>query len=134
MHDIPQTTADLRNFGLVFGGLLIGFFGLLLPWIWDYQWPVWPWPVGLAFAGLAWIRPSLLRWPYLAWMRLGLALGWVNSRIILSLLFFVIVTPIGLVMRLLGKDPMHRKLQAGLNSYRVDSEIPADRHSLERPF
>jgi hypothetical protein len=52
------------------------------------------------------IAPSLLRPVYRAWMRLGEALAWVNTRIILTLIFFLVVTPIGLVMRLFGRSPI----------------------------
>ncbi len=53
--------------------------------------------------------PSLLRIPNRIWWRLAQALGWLNSRILLSVFFFVVLTPAGLVMRLAGKNPLKPK-------------------------
>lgn len=55
------------------------------------------------------LRPSWLRWPSAVWWRLARALGWINERILLSVVFVAIVTPVGLVMRLTGWDPMRRR-------------------------
>jgi hypothetical protein len=52
-------------------------------------------------------------------MLIGHVLGWINTRIILGFVFYVVVTPIGLYRRLLGKDPMGRQLRPELDSYRV---------------
>jgi len=124
---------DLRSFGLVMAAALILIFGLLLPWIFDHAIPKWPWLGAGVFASLALIWPGVLAPVYKAWMKFGHVAGWINTRIILGLVFFLIVLPIGLLMRLSGKDPMARKLSAEPASYRV----PSHRHdpkSLERPF
>ena len=63
--------------------------------------------VGLLVPALA--RPSLLRLPSALWWRLAQAMGWVNSRVLLSVVFIGIVTPVSLVMRLGGWDPMRRR-------------------------
>lgn len=75
-------------------------------------WPLWPVPVPnfywLTGAGIwlvaALIYPRALAPLYKAWMALGHVLGWINARIILGFVFFFVVMPIGLVMRLFGKD------------------------------
>jgi len=54
---------------------------------------------------------------YRIWMTLARALAWVNTRIILFLLFYVVLTPVGMVMRLLGRDPLKRKLDRSCSSY-----------------
>jgi hypothetical protein len=53
-------------------------------------------------------------------MAMGHILGWVNTRIILGILFYVEVTPIGVIRRMLGKDPMGKKIEANLKSYRIN--------------
>lgn len=53
---------------------------------------------------------------YKAWMRFAHALGWVNTRIILSFVYFLIFTPLALIFRLMGKDPMDRRSEA-MDSY-----------------
>ncbi|HSE96487.1 MAG TPA: SxtJ family membrane protein [Methylomirabilota bacterium] len=68
--------------------------------------------------GAALVAPAILRWPRRGWMRLAHALGWVNTRILLSVVFFLIVTPVGVVLRLCGWDPLGRRpAGAGWTSY-----------------
>jgi hypothetical protein len=52
-------------------------------------------------------------------MATGQALGWVNTRIILGVVFYGLLTPMGLAMRILGKDPLHRQFDPNSDSYRV---------------
>jgi hypothetical protein len=70
----------------------------------------WVWVTLLAIAAVlllaAAVAPALLRPVYRVWMRVGEALGWINTRILLTLVFFLVVAPIGLVMRLLGRSPI----------------------------
>ena len=135
MQTLPKhiETPELRKFGLLFGVLISVFGGFLIPWLWGLGWPLWPWLCGAIFAGTAVFAPRILELPYRGWMRIGHAMGWINSRIILSFLFFAVVTPIALLFKLLGKDPLQRKLDPTCQSYRDTSE-PHDRESLERPF
>jgi hypothetical protein len=82
--------------------------------------PVRAWLLGLGAILIvpALVFPAVLRGPYRAWMAVGRLLGWINSRIILSVFFFAILTPIGLLFRLLGKDPMRRRYDPEAVSYR----------------
>jgi hypothetical protein len=52
-------------------------------------------------------------------MLVGHVLGWINTRIILGLVFYVVVTPMGIIRRMLGKDPMGRRTRPELDTYRV---------------
>jgi hypothetical protein len=63
--------------------------------------------VVLLLGGL--LAPRLLKWPSALWWRFSRALGYVNARVLLSILFFLVLTPIGLAWRLLGKDPLARR-------------------------
>jgi polyferredoxin len=109
---------QLRSFGLTVGAVfaLIGI------------WPavvrggdphIWAGVVSVLLILPALIWPATLLWLYKAWMALGNVLGWINTRIILGAVFYLVVTPIGAVRRLLGKDPMGKKLQSDVDSYRV---------------
>jgi len=124
---------DLRNFGLVFAGGLSVFFGLLLPWLFEKPWPVWPWVGAGLFAGTGILLPAVLRPVFYVWMKLGHALGWINTRIILGVVFFVLFAPVALLLRVLGKDPMHRELDGDAQTYRVVSE-KLSRERMEKPF
>jgi len=126
-----MTNKELRKFGLVTGGMLILFFDLLIPWIWGVNRPLWPVIVAGVLALMA-LVPATLRPVYKVWMRFAEALGWVNTRIILSVMFYLIFFPVGMIMRLFN-DPMHRKFDASADTYRVPSD--AIKHeNMEKPF
>ena len=126
-------TKELRKFGLVTGAIIAVLFGLLLPWVFDHDWPSWPW----ILAGIFWIwglaHPDSLFFIYRPWLKFGHIAGWINTRIILGILFFIVFFPAGILMRLLGKDPMRRKLDNTQDSYRIASP-PLDKDHIERPY
>jgi preprotein translocase subunit SecY len=130
--DEKMSPKELRKFGLVTGGMLILFFDLLIPWIWGFSMPLWPLIVAGVLASMALAFPASLGPVYKVWMRFAEALGWVNTRIILSVIFFVIFFPFGLIMRMFN-DPMRRKLDASADSYRLPSN-PTKPDNMERPF
>ena len=112
------TTKQLRSFGLTVGGIfaLIGLWPFMIRNA-DIRW----WAVVVAgfLISPALVYPKSLFWIYKGWMMLGHILGWINTRIIHGLVFYVLVTPTGFVRRLLGKDPMGRQISPELDSYRV---------------
>lgn len=133
-HDIPVLdNAGLRKFGLMMAGVIGLLFGLFFPWLLDRSIPTWPWIAGGLFAVPALLYPKALKPVYTLWMKIGGVLGWINTRIILGLLFYVIVFPMGLIMRLAGKDPMQRKLDKQTASYRIKS-TQHPKENLEKPF
>lgn len=72
---------------------------------------------------------------YKGWMVFAHALGWVNTRILLVLFFFLIITPVALFMRMIGKDSLSRRIEPELETYWNDREgRPFDRSSYERQF
>ncbi len=125
---------DLRSFGMTLGVIFVLLFGLFFPWLFDAeQFPLWPWVVcGVLFVP-ALLYPKALHPLYVVWMKLGYILAWINTRIVLGFVFFLIVTPMGLVMRLLGNDPMDRQPDNSASSYRVKSTREA-KERLEKPF
>ena len=133
-HNIPELDRKgLREFGLTFGAAVVVIFGLFFPWVLDLDWPVWPWGIAAPLWALALIQPLWLRWVYRAWMGFGLLASRVMTPLVLGIVFFVIVTPMAMVMRLTGKDPMQRALDPNHKSYRVKStKSPGEK--LERPF
>lgn len=134
--DRTKTTPDaseLRKFALVLGGTVCLLFGLLLPFLLERQYPLWPWIVFavLAFLGLFFVR--VLEPIHAAWMFLGEKLGWLNTRILLAVIFYLMIVPIGLLMRLSGKDILFLKRSPERESYRrLDYRF--SRNNLKRPF
>jgi hypothetical protein len=68
--------------------------------------------VGFVLVALGRLRPSLLKWPSAVWWRFALALGYVNARIILTLAFALVLIPLGLIWRLIGRDPLGKRRAA----------------------
>ena len=123
----------LREFGLVTGAMIAFLFGLFFPWLLELRIPLWPWILFavLAIWGLA--APNSLRPVHYWWMRFALLLSKVTTPIILGIVFYLIISPMGLVMRLLGKDPMQREKDDSLETYRVRPTRTGNT-DLERPF
>ena len=133
-QEIPELDRQgLRNFGLTTGAAIVVIFGLFFPWVLERDWPVWPWIIAAPFWALALVYPLWLRSIYRAWMRFGLLASRVMTPLVLGIVFFVMISPMAMVRRLMGKDPMERSLDPNQKSYRVKStKNPKER--LERPF
>ena len=100
---------QMREFGLLIGfvfPILIGWFIPALTGHGFREWTLWVGFLGLII-GLTY--PRLLYYPYKFWMKLGLVLGWFNSRIIFGLVYLIILLPIAFIMRLIGYDPLRTK-------------------------
>jgi hypothetical protein len=124
---------ELRKFGFIFAGILIFIFGLLLPYWLHGRIRVWPIYIGLPIALLAAVAPTWLRPLYVVWMKFGAVMGFVNTRIIMFVLFYGMLTPIGWLLRLLGKDLLAQKLSSEQISYRVQSQSYPKEH-MEKPY
>lgn len=123
----------LREFGLVTGAVVVAVFGLFFPWMLGLDWPLWPWVIAAPLWLLALVRPSWLRGTYRTWMRFGLLASRVTTPLLLGIVFFIMITPMAVVRRLRGKDPMQRSFDPDRDSYRVrSSRSPSEK--LERPF
>lgn len=131
-----MTPAELRKFGLVTGALIILLVGGLLPWIWDkniLEWQKVTGPIGGVLILWSLLHAGSLVYVYKPWMAIAEKIGWFNTRVILLLLFYVVIFPIGFVMRLFGHDPMARKFDTALGSYRKEKE-PQEKSHMETPY
>ena len=135
-EDIKQLKTglrELRKFGLMVGGVFAAV-GLLFLWRHPGRTPYFLIPGGtLMLLGL--VLPRALKWVYIAWMSVAFVLGFVMAHVILTLLFYLMITPRGLVARLFGKDFLRLKLDRGAATYWIPREgksrPPAE---YERPF
>lgn len=126
------TPKQLRSFGFTTAAIVAALFGLLLPWLFSHSLPTWPWVVAALLAGLGLALPRALTPVYRGWMKFGHVMGFINTRLLLGLVFYLLITPLGTLMRLFGWDSMRRRLQP-VDSYRVPSHAK-DRHHFEKPF
>lgn len=123
-----------REFGLVTGAIVAGLFGLLLPWLLGFNFPLWPWYLFGVLAVMALAVPMALKPVYKYWMMFGLFMGtYIMTPLIMFIVFYGMFMPFGLVMRLFGKDGMARKLDQAAETYRVPSDKPPAKN-LEKPF
>ena len=121
----------LRDFGLIIGFGLPIFIGWIIPLLSGHIFRVWTLWASLPFLFLSFISPSLLLYPYKLWMQIGLVLGWINSRIILGIIFILVLQPIAVLMKFFKYDPLSLKKNSN-KSYRED--IKKSRIDLDRIF
>ena len=100
---------QLRQFGFLLGFGFPIIIGWLIPTITGHLFRSWSLWVGFPALILGILKPSLLSYPYKAWMALGLALGWINSKLILGLVYLIILQPIAIFMKIFGYDPLRKK-------------------------
>jgi hypothetical protein len=123
-----------REFGLIVGGVFV----LLGAW-WVYRGKF---PdvsrvfifVGAVLVLLGTVFPRALIYPNRAWMKLAEGLAFVMTRIILGIVFFLIVTPIGVIKRLSGWDPLHRRSGPSSSYWRPYSERQRDTRHYEKMY
>ena len=108
---------QLREFGLLIGFGFPIIIGWIIPAISGHIFRIWSLWIGLPSLILGILKPSFLTYPYKVWMAIGLALGWVNSRLILGLVYFISLQPIAIVMRIFGYDPLNKN-KSNERSYR----------------
>ena len=112
-------TKQLRSFGLImatFFGVVLGFGPLILG---HGFIRVWPLPIAGLFLVFSLFMPLWLRGLYQVWMLVGGTLGWVNTRILLGVVFFLLFTPIAVLRRALGKDSLGLKYDPQAKTYRI---------------
>jgi hypothetical protein len=111
-----------RSFGLVFACCFL-FLGALSLWRVRTGWQLW-FSLAALFALLAYAAPGLLAPLNRLWAKFGRLLHAIVSPLVLGILFYGCITPIGLLMRLAGKDPMRRKFEPAAKSYWIVREPP----------
>ena len=133
IKNIKQSPKDLRKFGLTVGSVLI-IIGCLL--LWKHK------PSQFYFLSIGAILvlsgllfPVILRPLNKAWMTLAVLLGWVMTRVILSLLFYIVITPISIIARIFGKHFLDIKIDKSRTSYwEKRKNVPLSPSDYERQF
>ena len=115
--------------GVVFALLL----GVILPLWRGGPFVAWPFTAGALIALVALVFPRAWRPFYQLWLRVGHVLGWINTRLILGLVYIVVFIPVGLILKIMGRDPMARRLNKQTETYRVPSK-PEEPGHMEKPY
>ncbi len=132
IKEVDTSKKALRSFGWVVGGVLL-VIAAVVWWRNDFALTTAAYVLGslgaaLVVLGLA--APVVLKPVYRVWMALAVVLGFIMTRVILSVVYYLVMTPIGLAMRLFGKDPMHRRIDPDAASYWIEKSY--DDESPER--
>ena len=132
-HDAPVLGSSHRSFGFV---ITIVFSAVALFPLLGGRAPRW-WSLAAAAAILvtALVKPQWLAPFHRAWFRLGLFLHRIVSPVVMAVIYFAVVTPTGLVMRALGKDPLRLRREPNAVSYWIHREPPGpERESMTNQF
>ena len=130
--DHTPSTKELRSFGLLVGAVfsVIGLWPVLLYGARPRYWAVVVGGLLIVFGGLL---PRVLAPVHRGWMWIGHVLGWINTRILLGIVFYGLITPIGIVFRLMGKDTMRQAFSEVSPTYRVNRQ-PRPRSHMKYQF
>jgi hypothetical protein len=131
-HKLDRSPRALRRFGVIVGAALLVAGTLLFlgdrkaggPFL----------SIGTLLLVLAAFAPPVLRYVYRPWMTVAFAMSWLVTRVILTLLFFLVVTPIGLLQRLCGKHALELHFKNAESTYWQDRPAPAAPADYERQF
>lgn len=132
LKQIKESPEDLKKFGLTIGAVLViaavvlylyskpGYFYFLAP--------------GLLLAALGLAIPEMLKPLNKVWMTLAIMLGWVMTRVILTILFYFVITPTGIIARLVGKDFLKLKKTDSDTYWEKREQKPSVKIDYERQF
>lgn len=132
IRNIRSGKSDLRKFGITIGVILLVIAGFLF-WKEKESFQIFL-TVGAIFFALALAKPVVLKPIYLIWMIFANILGWIMTRVILSLLFYVVFTSIGLIPRLFGKQFIElkwNKMESTYWNYRSGSVFEKERYEKQ---
>ena len=123
-----------REFGLIVGGMFV----LLSSW-WIYRGKFphvyrFTLPLGALLVLFGLVFPRALVWPNRAWMAFAEVLSFISTRVVLAAVYFLVLTPIGVVKRWSGWDPLHRRAAASESYWRPYSERQRDPRHYEKMF
>ena len=123
IRTLDTSSKEIRKFALVIA-IAMGVIGIFISLkAHNLDISIWLWGIGLLFLILGFILPFILRPVYRLWMLLAFFIGGIVSRVILTVLFYVVLTPTGLVLRLFGKDILDKKFDKRRESYWVKKDL-----------
>jgi thiol:disulfide interchange protein len=129
---LDQSPRALRRFGFTVGFVIL-FLGCFLLWRHrDAGWPLFT--IGTVLVLAAGFVPLTLKWIHASWMIVSFALGWIVTRVILTIVFFFVVTPIGLLQRLFGKRVIEVAFKANSASYWQARTVPPMSEDYKKQF
>ncbi len=120
----------MQHFAYIMAGMIIFLFTLFFPWLYGLEVSYIPFIISALFVVTALIAPKMLTPVYHVWMKFAHFAGLVNSKILLFIIFYLLIAPMGLVAKIFGFDPMKKKDKSG--SFSIQRE--EDNNNMENPF
>lgn len=128
-----EDSQEFRKFGLTIGILLVAL-SIFLFWR-DVDSYLYTLSFGLFLTLFGLVKPKFLRPIYILWMIFALILGQIMTRVILTIIFILLFTPVGLILRFLRKDILNEKYDRQTESYWIKrKEVPFDPKTLEKQY
>ena len=112
------TKNQLVYFGIIMGFGIPIFIGFFIPHLNNHDFQKWTLWLGFTFLIIGILRPKMLLGTYTLWMNIGKVLGWINSRVILGLVFMFVLLPISIVMKIFGYDPLKNTINKNKKTYK----------------
>ena len=132
LNSIKSNRKDLKSFGVAIGFILLVIGAFLF--FREKDSVIYFFSIGLLFIGLGVIFPAALKPMHKIWMTFAIVIGWIMTRVILSVLFFSIITFIGLFTRLLGKDFLNLKSKSNESYWNVRNKEHELNQDYEKQF
>jgi len=127
------TREEVRKFGILFG-VVFAALAVYLRYAGNGYW-YWSLIASGVVMMMGYLAYPLLRPAYLVWMKFAYVLGWINTRILLGIFFFLVLTPIGMVLRVTGKDLLNERIDKSATTYWLKREkAPFDPERYKRLF
>jgi hypothetical protein len=121
------STRELRQFAAIWLPAFVAVVGGL---IWyrtgSIAWASVAWLPGVALSVACWLAPSFARRVFIGWMTAAWPIGWLVSHLLLAAVYYLVMTPIGLTLRLAGRDPLHRHFDREAKTYWVPRATEID--------
>ena len=132
LNNIGSSRKDLKNFAFIIGFILI-VIGVFL-FFREKDSFIYFSSIGLIFIGLGIITPAALKPIYKIWMTFAIIIGWVMTRVILSVLFYLIISTIGIFARLVGKDFLNLKSKNNESYWNIRNKEYEMNQDYEKQF
>ena len=133
IKNIKSSKKDLRKFGITVGSVLVVL--AIVFYFLDRSYFIYFSAAGLVLIIMGFISPVILKPLNKVWMGLAVVLGWLSSRIILIVVFYLVLTPISLIAKISGKKFLDLKYKSEKDSYWIKREIiKPDRSSYEKQY
>ena len=133
LKELGMGKKELKNFGITVGLIVLSIGGVL--WFFDRPYYIHFSILALLLIGFGAFLPIILKPLYIIWMTFGMIMGWIMTRVILSILFFALIAPIGLLMRLFRRPMIDFRGKIMRETYwNLFSETTYDRDSYEKQY